>query len=362
MHVLVVTCAHRGDDARIVHREAAALLAAGHAVTLVSAPPDSLDGDPVGLRRIAIRRSSGRHRLPAWRDLRAAVDREIGGADIMIIHDPEILVLVRRRWRSTPMLWDVHEDFVASARDRRWLPAALRPLVSRVVAHVQRRAARSMHIVIAEHSYRETFPNAPVVPNSTWVPAERPQVEVRSPPEVVYVGRLSRSRGVRELIALGDRLDAAARVVLVGQADDDVREELRAAHEAGTVEWRGPLPNPQALAVVRGALVGVSLLHGIPNYLHSMPTKLIEYMANGVPVISTPLVVAAELVELSGGGALVPFEDVDAVAAVVRELIDDPSKRLRWAEQGHRYVAEHHNWSIDGPRFADLVQTWAVGR
>ena len=64
-----------------------------------------------------------------------------------------------------------------------------------------------------------------------------------------------------------------------------------------------------------GALAGLSLLEDRPNYRHSMPTKVIEYMAHGLPVITTPLPLAADLVERSGCGIVVPFDDAEATAA-----------------------------------------------
>ena len=62
---LIVTCAHHGEDARIVHRQARSLLAAGHHVTLVSPAPGRTDVDPPDLERVAIPRAEGRRRASA---------------------------------------------------------------------------------------------------------------------------------------------------------------------------------------------------------------------------------------------------------------------------------------------------------
>ena len=51
-----------------------------------------------------------------------------------------------------------------------------------------------------------------------------------------------------------------------------------------------------------------------------MPTKVVEYMAHGVPVITTPLPLAVELVQNADCGFVVPFGDV-------RRL---PTRSLRW--------------------------------
>ena len=160
------------------------------------------------------------------------------------------------------------------------------------------------------------------------------------------------------MIALGRALGGEVRVVLIGAADGEVADRMRSAGPA--VDWRGPLPNPQALAVARRAAVGLSLLHDIPNYHHSMPTKVIEYLAHGIPVVTTPLPLAADLVRASEGGIVVPFDDHEALVDAVRSLVSDTARRDACGAAGHRYVSVHHNWSIDAERFVGQLESWAV--
>jgi hypothetical protein len=53
------------------------------------------------------------------------------------------------------------------------------------------------------------------------------------------------------------------------------------------LRWHGFVPKDKALPMLAGALARLSLLHDEPNYLHSRPTQVLEYMASGVPVVST---------------------------------------------------------------------------
>lgn len=361
MHVLVVTCSASGDDARIVHREARVLLEAGHRVTLVAAAPSAPGDDPPGLERVIIPRARGRRRLGSWRAARSAVARLVPQSDLLLIHDPELVPVLLTRRPPVPVVWDVREDYAASVVDRRWIPAVARPVMRRVVGGVHALAARRCHLVLAEDSYVEVVGPAPVVPNSTWVPETAPPAR-RDPgarPEVVYVGRLSAGRGAYEMIALGRALAGEATVVLIGSADDDVEPVLRVAAAEGVVEWTGPLPNPVALARVDGALAGLSLLHPLPNYVHSRPTKLLEYFARGVPCITSPLPLAVEAIERSGAGVVTPDGDVEAVAAAVRALAADPALRDDWGRRAHADAAEHYSWQRDGERFVSLLVGWA---
>lgn len=366
MHVLVVTCAHRGDDARIVHRQARVLLEAGHRVSLVAPDPGSeaTASDPPGLVRVAVPRAVGRRRLGAWRAVRRALARSGAAADLILIHDPELVPVVgvaRRRWRRPVLVWDVHEDFVASVPTRSWIPRPLRPAVTGVVRGLQWLARRRFRLLLAEDAYAETFGDAPVVPNSTWIPDD--VAEAGAPWRVIYVGRLSRGRGLDTLIAVGRRLReerSDVQVVLIGAADADVGDVLAAAHAEGEVRWLGPLPNPAAMAQVSGALAGLSLLHDEANYRHSRPTKCVEYLAHGVPVITTPLPLARRLVEVSGGGVVTSGFDHSAVVSEVVDTVtawrNDPGERSARGRRGHAHVLQHHSWQHDGARFVELLE------
>lgn len=358
MHVSVFTCAHRGDDARIVHRQARSLLEAGHQVTLVAPLPDDMTTDPTGLVRIPIPRAVGRRRVGAWRAVGRVGRQLFSTSDIVVLHDPELVPLLARRRAPVPVVWDVHEDFVASVADRSYVPGVLEGPVRAAVRLVQRWARRRCHLVLAEESYTDHLGPAPVVPNSTWVlPSPLPYGPAPRP-RVVYLGRISTGRGAGEMLELADRLRGLVDVELIGPVDREIEDDLRAADATGRVTWHGPLPNPVALDLLAGAACGLALLHDEPNYRHSRPTKLMEYLARGVPVVSTPLPVAASFVSQSGGGEIVPFGDVVATVAAVERLCD-PAYREVLAAAGHSYVREHHDWGTDGARFVGMLESWA---
>ena len=171
MRVVVCTVVHHPADARIFYREIQALLDAGHDVTYIAphgerartsacfdrprfgapgpvrtAPafpaPRSAPGGPArgtcapspfpgpwagaGSARCAPRR-------PRWPPRRR-------GADLLLVHDPELLLVLPPRRKRPPTVWDVHEDTAAALTTKAWLPAWLRPAAAGGVA--LRRAAR----------------------------------------------------------------------------------------------------------------------------------------------------------------------------------------------------------------------------
>lgn len=355
LRVLVVTVVHDPEDARIRYRQIPALLEAGHQV-IYAAPFTAYSRTaPAGVRGIDLPRAIGRRRLGAVRSARGLI-RSIGRtADVIVLHDPDLLLAVAGLGdRVAPIVWDVHEDTAAALSMRAWLPAALRRPLAWVVRLAERCAERRLHLLLAEHSYQQRFRRLhPVVPNSVRVPAAHPE-----PPgaeRVVYLGKISPARGGAEMVALA-RAVPELRFQLIGPAEASLHPQLTAAHQAGDLEWFDFMPNADALAMLPGALAGLALLHDEPNYSRSLPTKLVEYLAHGVPVVSTPNQTAVELVERSGGGTVVPFGDISAAAEALRRLARDRDYRTACAASGYAYVAEHVNWYRDGRDFVRAVE------
>ncbi|TDE15917.1 glycosyltransferase [Jiangella asiatica] len=356
MRVLVLTVVHDPEDARIRHRQIVALRKAGHQVTL--AAPFAAYGRsvPDDLEVIDIPRSFGRHRLTAARAARQLLRRHGRAFDVVLMHDPE-LVLATVGLKVPGLVWDVHEDTAAALRMKPWLPRVGRPAGTLLIRAIERSAERRMPLILAEESYATRFrkPHT-VVRNSVAVPDD---VSVPVGDRVIYLGRLTAARGALELIELGRRLAPNIEMHLVGTADAECRAAIEAAQAEGAVRWHGFIPNDQALTMLPGALAGLSLLHEQPNYAHSRPTKIVEYMAHGLPVVTTPNPASAELVMLHRCGTVVPFGDVAAAEAAVRRLRDDPVERRRMADAGRAAVAAHYSWDADADLFVHSLERMA---
>src|SRR6266516_7458450 len=362
MRVVVCTIVHHPADARIYHRQIRALLDAGHEVRYI-APVGMQDFDTEragpSLQLTAVPRAAGRRRAGAIIAARSALAEHAAGADLMLIHDPELLLALPSRRRRPPVIWDVHEDTAAALGTKPWLPRPLRPPAAVAVHTAERMAERYVHLILAERGYVTRFARAhPVVPNTTYVP------DVPAPPgdgrRVVYVGHLSPDRGTAEMIELARRLRPhGVTVELIGPADARARAQIEPAQASGLLRWHGFVPNNQAMPMLDGALAGLSLLHDEPNFRHSMPTKVVEYMARGVPVVTTPLPAAAELAGGHECGFVVPFGDPAAAADAVLELDRDFPLRAKMGRRGHEADYSSLGWPSDAREFVAQLELWA---
>ena len=366
--VLVMTVVHNPSDSRIWFRQVDALLTSGWHVTYVApfsgygqCPPVPDARLPGPLRCLDIPRAQGRHRSrapPAARDLfkREALQDEVG-----LVHDPQ-LVVAATGLRLHNLVWDVHEDPSAALHVKEWMPRALRPVVAALWRSAERHAERSYELLLAESAYQQRFRRAhSVVPNTVLVPTKT--LPPRSD-RVVYLGTVTEARGCSLMIAVARQLAALPErpigLEIIGDAPEPrSAAALRRAEREGILTWRGFLPSQQALASISGALAGLCLLGNLPNFRCSLPTKVVEYGAFGIPVITTPLPLAERLVREANSGVVVPWGDPEVVVRAVVALRDDPNRAALLGSNGHATAVEQYDWRTWSGRFVHEMELLA---
>jgi glycosyltransferase involved in cell wall biosynthesis len=91
----------------------------------------------------------------------------------------------------------------------------------------------------------------------------------------------------------------------------------------------GFMPHPAAMEAVAEAAVGLCPLEDQPNYRHSLPTKVLEYLALGVPVVASDLPGTAEVAAGRPGVQLLAPRDLDGWARALDRVVGD----LRWRRE-----------------------------
>lgn len=183
----------------------------------------------------------------------------------------------------------------------------------------------------------------------------------------VYLGTLDRARRPEILV---DAAMIVARhhpdftMLIIGEADEPSdRGWLRAYAErigAGdAVHFTGRVPFATGLGMARNAVVGLSPVPRTDLTEVGSPTKAIEYLACGVPVIANDQPDQA-LVVGQGGGGLIAGLDAESFARAILELLDDPDRARAYAESGRRWVAAHRTYEILGGLVADTLRRVAT--
>ncbi|MDP2728319.1 MAG: glycosyltransferase family 4 protein, partial [Dehalococcoidia bacterium] len=97
--------------------------------------------------------------------------------------------------------------------------------------------------------------------------------------------------------------------------------------------WDEVFTDPMLLLEVGLAIPFRPITDGIPNVL-------VEAMAMGIPVVSTPVAGIPELIQDGRTGTLVPERDPLALARAVEHLLEDPHRRQELARKARETVAQ----------------------
>jgi glycosyltransferase involved in cell wall biosynthesis len=124
-------------------------------------------------------------------------------------------------------------------------------------------------------------------------------------------------------------------------------EERWLEKSSAHVSYRGKLERSEIAALLNESLVGLNLLLPEPNYLHSLPTKLFEYMAAGLAVITSDLPKSKEIVEAAGCGFVVSIKDRASLLEKLSTLAANPQRATELGLAGRAAVARDFNWLHD---------------
>jgi glycosyltransferase involved in cell wall biosynthesis len=180
---------------------------------------------------------------------------------------------------------------------------------------------------------------------------------------VVYVGSVARARGSLFLLELADALLSSRPDVLLVIAGDApspaeatwFRAELARRALGDKLVFTGWLPHDKALGYVARAEVGLAPIPRGVLFDVSSPTKLVEYLALGVPAVASDIPDLRLVIEQSGAGVCVPMTVPAFCAAIVR-LLDDPDRRARGA-RGRAWVAAHRSYDVIGRNVAQRYRS-----
>lgn len=372
MRIGVLTSVHPATDTRILFKQAATLAAGGHEVFLVARASEARVGCGVIHVPVPVPRSRLDRIRTCLQVLRAAVELR---CDVYHLHDPELLPLaaVLRRRTGAAIVFDVHEDVRRQIRNKYWIPAWARRPLAWLYGVAEHQCLRQVdRVVIAEDSYAETYAAHHPVPVRNY-----PTLDLLAKlahwdtartysgkPRLVYCGTVARIRGALEMIdaagVLVKKYPALELAIIGACFPADLENEMRARIAAHGIESNvrlyGRMPLDRAMEVVAGCDVGLALLHPDPNYLHSLPTKMFEYMALRLPVVVSNFELWKSIVDASGGGKTVNAQSVDEVVAAIDALVADPETLRQHGDRGCRAVRSIYSWTPEGERLLGMYR------
>lgn len=195
-----------------------------------------------------------------------------------------------------------------------------------------------------------------------------------SRPSVVFVGRITRQKGLPYLLRAAELLPADVQLVLCAGAPDTPEilaevsglvERLR-ERRTGVVWIERMLPRAELVAVLSHGTV-----FACPSVYEPLGIVNLEAMAVDLPVVGTATGGIPEVVDDGVTGRLVPIDQVQDgtgtptdpdrfvrdLAAALTEVVSDPVRAAEWGRAARQRVEDHFSWSAIGERTLEVYRS-----
>jgi starch synthase len=176
-------------------------------------------------------------------------------------------------------------------------------------------------------------------------------------PYVIFVGRITRQKGVPVLLRAASRLIPEAQLVLLAGAADtpeqlaevtELVDGLRATR-SGVIWIPEMLPKPEVIQFLTHAAV-----FAIPSVYEPLGIVNLEAMACGTAVAGSRTGGIPEVVADGETGLLVPPDDPPALAEALNVLLRDPARARAMGQAGRKRAIAEFGWPAIAAQTADL--------
>ncbi|HXC60427.1 MAG TPA: glycosyltransferase family 4 protein, partial [Steroidobacteraceae bacterium] len=232
----------------------------------------------------------------------------------------DMIYVMVARLGGAKALYQVHggslSKFLGTSRLREGVLRRLLLLPSVVVVLSERELAAQRALVPKQNI--KLIPNA--IDTAPYLRLPLRQYSAASSLELIYLGRLTREKGLYELLqalAIARSQGAHARLCIVGSGVELARlkHSVERLQLSSAVTFAGA-----AFGVAKLDLLSRADVLALPSYSEGLPYALLEGMAAGKTVLVTPVGAIPDVVTAEQHGVLVPPRDVTALASAIVHL------------------------------------------
>jgi glycosyltransferase involved in cell wall biosynthesis len=275
--------------------------------------------------------------------------------DIYHLHDPELIRIgLKLKRDGKKVIFDIHENIAFQILSKEYIPKFLRKIISKIYRLYEIKKLKKFDaLIIAEHSYKKYYSslnkNLVTVLNMPKIDhLKKFYSDNRTNNEIFYIGGISNNRGFDVLIQALKILRLKIPNIFahfIGPFSKKLIDNEQLKDIKDNFKLYGSLPLTKGLKYSQNSKIGLSVLKPITNYTQSYSTKIFEYMAIGLPVITSNFKLYKDIIDENNCGICVDPENPNEIAKAIELILTNPEKAKEMGQNGSRLVKEKYNWN-----------------
>jgi len=358
--VCILTTVHWVFDNRIFYKQARTLNEAGYAVTLIAQHKNSEVIE--GINIIAL--PPARNRLyrifvTTLRCFLAAVKQD---CSVYHFHDPELLPygVLLKLITGKKVIYDAHEDYQKQILGKQWLGNRFYKLFAIIVVRALEYLTQFIFddIIVANPEQSNRFLNSKTTsignfPILKCIDTAVPQQVVKTKPIIVYAGGLTKIRGIGEIIQAIGLLNGKAKLWFLGKWEtEEFKKECEGFRGWSYTDYLGFFKPEDVYSYLKKADIGLVLFHSAYHHTTSLPNKIFEYMACGLPVVLSDFAYWKKLFD--GYALFANSYEPKEIAENIEHLLKDNDLRRKLSERGRKLIERQYTWEEEAKKLLEI--------
>lgn len=350
---------------RLFHKIAATTAKAGYDTYCIAFHP--YEEKIQGVQIIPIPKSAGffGRIISSFRVFRQAL---ILRPKICHIHTPLLYPWIPLlRLNGIVVIIDMYENQCKSFELRTYIPLFLRAPCAFIYRFIEKILIYDIPVVFAEYSYKKDYAwikrsctvlNLPLLDALLSIKNDK-----KLTPTIGYLGAISEERGSVELlkaVAALKKRRISINLEFIGQASAVHQEHLNLIIDECSLQdqvvFHGFMQPKDAYKIVAQWHVGMAILLERKNYVESYPTKIFEYMALGLPVITSNFPLYAEIIQGENCGLCVDPIDSSALADAINTLFENALLANEMGKNGRSAVISRYSWETEEEKLLSFYE------
>ncbi|UBH23099.1 glycosyltransferase [Macrococcus armenti] len=359
-----ITSTHKLNDVRINLKECTSL-AKKYDVYLLG--NDITYGDVSGDVKVINIKKQIKGRLDRFLNLKKDLLKEALkiNADIYHVHDPDLLqiCLALKKYKKT-IIFDSHEDVPKQILAKNYIPKYLRVPISFAYARYEKFITQKIDAVVAATpSIRDKFlkynlntidvNNYPLL--NEFAESKATNFENRKK-QITYVGGLSKERGIETIITLSQKLPQYNFKIAGNFSSKEEEIKYKSMVHNENIEFLGHLNRKEIVSLLIESMFGLVLLEKNERYAESLPIKMFEYMAAGLPFIATDFTLWKTITDNAQTGFCVNPNNLEEIQNILMKNIENPDVINTQSQKGINYVFNNCNWENEEQKLLNLYK------